>query len=254
MALFEAPGWDTGTTPIVNGPSGPPLSTKRSKRKRAESNDEASDATPSTTQFNLQKLMRKMRLESYSKKNPSANGTSSSHLGTFKDDPKNRRSTTKMDPPDSPVSKTTKPLPPQSSSPLDQTATLPPSKKPRIEREESDILPPSSAGDGEEDAGSVLSHIKTKKRSKKQRKLAAVSMISVKRPADAAAVLVDTSDTGMETETDGNRNIVLNTGRPTHGWKAIEDDSSSGEFAGLTKLQREMKQKLSGGRFRYAQF
>ncbi|KAF9520372.1 hypothetical protein BS47DRAFT_1370487 [Hydnum rufescens UP504] len=172
MGLFEAPGWDTGTTPIVNNATGPSL--KRSKRKRAESNDDASDTTTSTTQ------------------------------------------------------------------------SLPPSKKPRLQREESDILPPSSAGDGEEDPGSVLSHIKTKKRSKKQRKLAATSLAAAKKSVDTAGAIVDVSDAGMETETDGNRN----TGRPTHGWRAIEDDSSSGEFAGLTKLQREMKQKLSGGKFR----
>ena len=252
MALFEAPGWDTGTTPIVNGPSGPSLSAKRSKRKRAESNDEASDTTTgSTTQVNLQKLMRKMRLEGYSKKNLATNGTPDSHQGTSKDDLKKRRSTTKMDPPDSPVSKTTRPLPPQSSSPLDQPISLPPSKKVRIQREESDILPPSSAGD-EEDAGSVVSHIKTKRRSKKQRKLAAASATNAKRPADTSGALVDISDAGMETETDGNCNIAFNAGKLAHGRKAVEDDSSSGEFAGLTKLQREMKQKLSGGRFRYA--
>lgn len=242
MALFEAPGWDTGTTPVINSHSFP--SKARSKRKRGQNDDSGDTSAPSTpstaTSVNLQKLMRKMELE-----NTGKSGDRSKPSDSQKQRPKSKTDKKKqpalMHPPQSPTAALNILVP--SSSPKDSTTAYPPTKKQRIRREDSDVMPPSSAGDDE--AESIVSQIKTKKKSKKERKIAAAAkrgQLSSESKNILALPVASDMDTDQTTD--------VPTIRPVHGRKPLDDDSSSGEFAGLTKLQREMKQKLSGGRFR----
>ena len=239
MPLFSAPGWESGATPVFTHPAG-----KRSgKRKRASTltdDDTGGDTTnPSSTgpPPNLQKMMRKMRL-SRDKKNVAMERLKP--CASIEESLMARKNgavphiITNMDPPQTPSS-----IFADSSSP--QTPGVngkPANKKPRLRREDSDVLPPSSAGDDTEPAH-VLAEIRKKKKSKRAR-----------RPISSEPTPLKASpETNLLPESDEE------TPRPSRSpaaWSAPENGDTPRDSVELTELQRKMKQKLSGGRFRYA--
>lgn len=184
MALFEAHGWDSGVTPVMAAPA--------QKRKR-----DHSDSDQSQPKVNLDKLMNKMRLEGAKAAKKAKGGPGG---GNSVPTPKRKRKERPtplgtMDPPDTPR---------QNGA--------------RIRREDSDVFPPSSAGDDEATASSsAVVHTKKKRKTK------------------------------TKTKADIPHEPIMDDSSPS---KRIDNDSSASEFSGLTKMQREMKQKLSGGRFR----
>jgi hypothetical protein len=242
MPLFNAPEWESGATPVVT----PSFAGKRSgKRKRAPTftddntgGDPTNLSTSTGPSPNLQKMMRKMRL-SRDKRNaamerlkPSAsieeslmarkNGTVAHII-------------TNMDPPQTPSS-----IFAESSSP--QTPGVngqPVNKKPRIRREDSDVLPPSSAGDETEPAH-VLAEIRKRKRSKRARRTISSEPTALKVSPEANSQPESDEETSRPS-------------RPPAAWSVSENEDMSQDSTELTELQRKMKQKLSGGRFRYAQ-
>lgn len=242
MSLFEAPGWESGA-PFVAAPTS--TNRKSNKRKRApgaitDEDAPAADVTNASTLTstppNLQKLMRKLRIEQERKNSTMERlKPSESVAKALKARKKSAlpHIVTSMDPPQTSSPRTTEAMSPFAPSTLGQPAA----KKPRIRREESDVLPPSSAGD-ETEPSQFLAEIKKKKRNKKSR-----------RQISSEPVTKPTIETMSEPDSEDATERV---GDQASGWKASENDSPSDEYAGLTKLQREMKQRLSGGRFRWA--
>jgi len=202
----------------------------------ATDEDAATDVTNMSTNSspNLQKLMRKLRVEN-EKKNSAMERLkpTESVEKALKARKKGAISNivTSMDPPQS---VTSSPISVGTSSSHGQPAA----KKPRVRREESDVLPPSSAGD-ETEPSLILAEIKKKKKSKRARR---------PTPSDAQRKPMN-MDTTSELDS-GDETARMPTQTPA--WTAPESDAASDEYAGLTKMQREMKQRLSGGRFRCA--
>lgn len=234
MSLFDAPGWDSGNSTIAPGSSTRHRSNKRKRAPGAGVTDD-SDAAPATNGAgspNIQKLMRKLQIEQ-SRKNsamerlkPSESATKALKARQKAGLPPSINLVTSMDPPSQTQLATSSP----SNSP--SSSTLPRSpKKRRVHREESDVLPPSSAGD---DTEPTISLPKNKKR-KKSKKLR--NDDNDLRPGFATNKDVNSGDE--------------DTSRPLKPVMSINESDASDEYAGLTKLQREMKQRLSGGRFRY---
>ncbi len=152
-----------------------------------------------------------------------------------------------MEPPQLPVSsKSTKKAARKTSVTSSPTEEIHPPRK-RLRREESDVLPPSSPGDGEEedDPSAVLSRIKSKKRrSKRQRKGELANT-----PKDREAAASTLSSAIPDAQSDAT-DLVTESSPPPIDRKEFPS-SSSVELDGLTSLQREMKARLSGGRFRF---
>jgi hypothetical protein len=260
MSFFDAPGWDNGNTPVASS------SIKRSaKRKRGSpwliGDDESTLAPADTSSLatnahtNLQKLLRKMRLEQ--KRGSGEEG---------KSEPPRRSSAKEVIRPAGSVVESVKRKeknPPArldlSASPRSTTLSVsspsdtnnygsigigaPPSKKPRIRREDSDILPPSSAGD-ETEPVKFISALKKKRKKAGKKNITAPTQANGIASSELALM---ESDDDAGTPRPGAGALPVQSSWPT----AIGESSSSSEFAGLTKLQREMKQRLSGGRFRY---
>lgn len=243
MSLFEAPGWESGTTPIIASTSSGKKSHKR-KRGPANTDDdtggEATNISSSTgVSPNLQKMMRKMRLgrdgrnAAMERLKPSLSTQES--LKTQK----NRaipHIVTNMDPPQTPSSMYSDSFSPQTPG----VNGRPEAKKPRFRREESDVLPPSSAGDETEPAH-VLAEIRKKKKSKRTRRT--VSSEPTAPRVSPEACLSRGSD---------EKTPPASIPPAARGVSGDEGALHSG--AELTELQRKMKQKLSGSRFRYAQY
>jgi len=233
MSLFDAPGWESGATPVITSTSSGKKTHKRKRGSAGTDDDTGGEATSLSTSINLQKMMRKMRL-SRDKRN--ARLKPFDHTG---ESPVTRKNSaipnvvTNMDPPQTPSS-----MFPDSSSPRTPIVNgQPATKRPRIRREESDVLPPSSAGDETEPAH-VVAEIRKKKRSKKARRTISSEPSASMVPPEA------NSPPGS-----GDRSLPTN---PPTIWSVSENEDASQDGAGLTELQRKMKQKLSGGRFRYA--
>lgn len=236
MSLFEAPGWDAGVSPIVSTTSSLRKSHKRKRGLGATTDDDAgtelTNATP-TTSPNLQKLMRKLRIEQ-EKKNSAMERLKPSESVTKALKARKRGTVpsivTSLGPVQANMSS------PRSNEPPSSSLSRPIAKKPRILREESDVLPPSSAGD-ETEPSHFLAEIKRKKKNKKSRRQASLE-------AQPKSGFVDTTS-----ELDSGDETARIRDKPP-AWTAPGSDTTSDEYAGLTKLQREMKQRLSGGRFR----